>query len=558
MPRKNTMRDSVNAVRSRLPHLSDLSREKIELALLYYESNVDETVAAFERDGALEALSGWSDASHSRAHTSAKRINGKPNKPLTLNTTVPNGVLRPSQRVSSIFQTFAEGGTPSPTASTTIIVSSTCSPSSISSSSFLEQSNSFANLDSPTVVVVAAAETLDPPSVSTTIDNTIPEEPTDAQKPVKSQRRKSIKNRNSSTSSITQTHDNGGNSQAVTTATKVSNSTALSSNRKLLVKSVKDLQRQTSTLSNVELLFNSEIKASIKRIDDVFKQIYEILKEREVALYLEMDKAKEQGLNVIHRRQQRGVELRQRIDRCDRLESSEIDSLRHDIKQFVTDRRYDLSEELTSAHRFDYDQSIIDALKHFGTVLTVDRRRSVSAATATPLFEATTPENPVANTISDDKPVANGRTSLLSSTSNEVNPPNHAQEQQPLPQRTHNNNNPRSKRSNGEAIHSPTNRNGPGDSRSNSYSSSQTNGYSQYHDDPYSYQNINHRRLSSTQYSPGNFQRPRPLLNYQNGNYRRTIPKQINARSNMYNNSEPTNTYHHPRPSSQSIVPVQT
>jgi hypothetical protein len=49
MPRKNAMRDNVNAVRCRLPHLSDLSREKIELALLYYESNVDETVDAFNR-----------------------------------------------------------------------------------------------------------------------------------------------------------------------------------------------------------------------------------------------------------------------------------------------------------------------------------------------------------------------------------------------------------------------------------------------------------------------------------------------------------------------------
>ncbi len=49
MPRKNTMRDNVSAVRSRLPHLSNLSREKIELALLYYESNVDETVEAFKR-----------------------------------------------------------------------------------------------------------------------------------------------------------------------------------------------------------------------------------------------------------------------------------------------------------------------------------------------------------------------------------------------------------------------------------------------------------------------------------------------------------------------------
>src|SRR5579871_5921020 len=107
----------------------------------------------------------------------------------------------------------------------------------------------------------------------------------------------------------------------------------------VLTKSAKDLQRQTSTLTNVEILFNNEIKSSIKRIDDIFKQIREIIKEREVQLYLEMDKVKEQGLNIIHRRQQRALELRQRIDRCDRLEPLEIDKLRTDIKQFVTDRR---------------------------------------------------------------------------------------------------------------------------------------------------------------------------------------------------------------------------
>ena len=49
MPRKNAMRDNVSAVRSRLPNLANLSREKIELALLFYESNVDETVEAFQR-----------------------------------------------------------------------------------------------------------------------------------------------------------------------------------------------------------------------------------------------------------------------------------------------------------------------------------------------------------------------------------------------------------------------------------------------------------------------------------------------------------------------------
>ena len=150
----------------------------------------------------------------------------------------------------------------------------------------------------------------------------------------------------------------------------------------MLTKSTKDLQRQTSTLANAELLFKNEIHSSIKRIDDIFKQIREIIKEREVELYLQMDHAKEQGLSLIHRRQHRAVELRQRMDRCDRLESSEIDVLRNDVKQFVTDRRYDLVEELTSSHRFEFDQGMIDALKNFGHVSSLDRKRSISTSSA--------------------------------------------------------------------------------------------------------------------------------------------------------------------------------
>ena len=56
MPRKNAMRDNVNAVRMRLPHLSNFSREQIELALLYYESNIDQTVDAFNRSTTMEIL----------------------------------------------------------------------------------------------------------------------------------------------------------------------------------------------------------------------------------------------------------------------------------------------------------------------------------------------------------------------------------------------------------------------------------------------------------------------------------------------------------------------
>ena len=56
MPRKNAVRDNVNAVRSRLPHLTELTREQIELALLYYESNIDQTVDAFNRSMMNENL----------------------------------------------------------------------------------------------------------------------------------------------------------------------------------------------------------------------------------------------------------------------------------------------------------------------------------------------------------------------------------------------------------------------------------------------------------------------------------------------------------------------
>jgi hypothetical protein len=183
-----------------------------------------------------------------------------------------------------------------------------------------------------------------------------------------------------------------------------------------------------------------------------------------------MDKVKEQGLNVIHRRQQRAVELRQRIDRCDRLEPFEIDNLRTDIKQFVTDRRYDLGEELTSSHRFEYDQSLVDLLKNFGHVLTINRIRSVSTSSA--LIEANVP--------TPDKSIINDRTSSISSSSNETVFINNHQEQQPLPQRINKNN----KQSNNGVFNAPTNGNITGDF----YSLSQMNGHYQYYDDPNNYQ----------------------------------------------------------------------
>jgi hypothetical protein len=56
------------------------------------------------------------------------------------------------------------------------------------------------------------------------------------------------------------------------------------------------------------------------------------------------------------------------------------------------------------------------------------------------------------------------------------------------------------------------------------------------------------------------FQRPRPVLNYHNGNNHRQVSKPTNGRVNNHQNSETTNTYRRPRPPppSQSTASVQT
>jgi hypothetical protein len=206
--------------------------------------------------------------------------------------------------------------------------------------------------------------------------------------------------------------------------------------------------------------------------------VREIIKEREVELYLEMDKVKEQGLSIIHRRQQRALELRQRVDSCDRLEPLEIDTLRTDIKHFVTDRRYDLGEELTSSHRFEYDQALIEALKNFGTVLRIDRKcdRARTLSTSSALVEENgTSANTTDTNVSEKSvenlqaPLTNGRVS--SSSSNGLLSPAH---QQPLPQRISNRQN--------------LNGNTAGDHHQNSHIAPQTNGHHHYYEDANNYQ----------------------------------------------------------------------
>lgn len=207
-----------------------------------------------------------------------------------------------------------------------------------------------------------------------------------------------------------------------------------------------------------------------------------------------MDKVKEEGLDIIRRRQQCATDLRQRVDSCDRLEALEIDNLRSDIKKFVTDRRYDLCEELISSHRFEYDQSLIDNLKNFGTVLRIDRKydRSRTLSTSSGFVEpngTTTddlqsssspippPQPPTTTAATTTTTLTTPITTNGRKSSNEAVSPINNINHQPLPQRTHNKQN--------------INGNTAGDYYHNSHPPSQTNGFYQYYDDSYNHQSIN-------------------------------------------------------------------
>ncbi|CAF0769330.1 unnamed protein product [Didymodactylos carnosus] len=215
------------------------------------------------------------------------------------------------------------------------------------------------------------------------------------------------------TSSSTQQHQDANG-----TIGKTTSKTALMNNKKVLGKSIKDLQRQKSTLVNVQSTFDNEIKQSLKKIDEIFKELTAIIKEREVQLYLEMDEVKKQGLNLINRRQQRAIELRGRIDRCDHLDMYGIDDLRNDIKQFVTDKRYDLADELRTSHRFEYDENIITVLSNFGRVLRFDRKEKDRTRTV-----SSQDSSALSNIPTNDITLNNNNTSQTTETTTVVQTP---------------------------------------------------------------------------------------------------------------------------------------
>ncbi|XP_069790627.1 SPATS2-like protein isoform X2 [Narcine bancroftii] len=132
-------------------------------------------------------------------------------------------------------------------------------------------------------------------------------------------------------------------------------------------KSVKDLQRCTVSLARYQLLIKEEMDVSVKKIKATFAELQACIMDREVALMTEMDKVKKEAVEILEARLRRAEELKRLTDMAIQMSESQLAELRAEIKQFVSERKYD--EDLGKSARFTGDISSLQSqIQLFGEV----------------------------------------------------------------------------------------------------------------------------------------------------------------------------------------------
>ncbi|KAH0621627.1 hypothetical protein JD844_023149, partial [Phrynosoma platyrhinos] len=118
-------------------------------------------------------------------------------------------------------------------------------------------------------------------------------------------------------------------------------------------KSVKDLQRCTVSLTRYRMMIKEEVDNSVKKIKAAFAELHSCIIDREVALMAEVDKVKEEAMEILTARQKKAEELKRLTDLASQMAETQVADLRAEIKHFVSERKYD--EELGRSARFSCD-----------------------------------------------------------------------------------------------------------------------------------------------------------------------------------------------------------
>ncbi|XP_052049183.1 SPATS2-like protein isoform X1 [Apodemus sylvaticus] len=118
-------------------------------------------------------------------------------------------------------------------------------------------------------------------------------------------------------------------------------------------KSVKDLQRCTVSLTRYRVMIKEEVDSSVKKIKAAFAELHNCIIDKEVSLMAEMDKVKEEAMDILTARQKKAEELKRLTDLASQMAEMQLAELRAEIKHFVSERKYD--EDLGKAARFSCD-----------------------------------------------------------------------------------------------------------------------------------------------------------------------------------------------------------
>ncbi|KAJ7345480.1 hypothetical protein JRQ81_001430 [Phrynocephalus forsythii] len=147
-------------------------------------------------------------------------------------------------------------------------------------------------------------------------------------------------------------------------------------------KSIKDLQRCTASLTRYRLMIKEEGDNSVKKIKTAFAELQSCIIDKEVALMAEVDKVKEEAMEILTARQKKAEELKRLTDLASQMAETQLAELRAEIKHFVSERKYD--EELGRSARFSCDiEYLKDQILQCGEISHPKNNYSSRAPTST-------------------------------------------------------------------------------------------------------------------------------------------------------------------------------
>ncbi|XP_051877582.1 SPATS2-like protein isoform X2 [Pristis pectinata] len=341
-------KEKITAVRTVVPNRSN---NEIVLVLQHFDNNVDKAVQAFVDGSAVEILKEWNVPGKKKHNKKRKR------KPKQANGQVKDEKGRPQRLREKADLPLPKGGLNGYHANSS--ANDDSSVDSLSEKTETLSSDEKAATGPELHQLMATEKT-----VGLTQENEkmrsepIPQPVQDAQKC----------QTNRPTTNKTKPKALPGSHPTAPVSSSVPGDLASSKKRGTSIeKSVKDLQRCTVSLARYQILIKEEMDASVKKIKATFAELQACIMDREVALMTEMDKVKKEAMEILEARQRRAEELKRLTDVAIQMSESQLAELRAEIKQFVSERKYD--EDLGKSARFTGNISSLQSqIQLFGEV----------------------------------------------------------------------------------------------------------------------------------------------------------------------------------------------